>query len=79
QRYVWVIQVGAYAQETNAQKALAQVQGLGLEAGAESFESPKGQLMRVRVGPFMRQAEADQAALRIKTLDLPVLVIRQRP
>jgi len=79
QRYVWVIQVGAYAQEANAQKALAQVQGLGLEAGAESFESPKGKLMRVRVGPFMRQADADQAALRIKTLDLPVLVIRQRP
>jgi len=79
QRYVWVIQVGAYAQEANAQKALAQVQGLGLEAGAESFDSPKGKLMRVRVGPFMRQAEADQAALRIKTLDLPVLVIRQRP
>ena len=79
QRYVWVIQVGAYAQDENAQKALAQVQGLGLEAGAESFESPKGKLMRVRVGPFMRQAEADQAALRIKTLNLPVLVIRQRP
>ncbi len=78
-RYVWVIQVGAYAQEANAQKALAQVQGLGLEAGAETFASPKGPLMRVRVGPFMRQAEADQAALCIKTLDLPVLVIRQRP
>ncbi len=78
-RYVWVIQVGAYAQEANAQKALAQVQGLELEAGAESFDSPKGKLMRVRVGPFMRQAEADQAALRIKALDLPVLVIRQRP
>ncbi|MDP3701928.1 MAG: SPOR domain-containing protein [Hylemonella sp.] len=79
QRYVWVIQVGAYAQEANAQKALAQVQGLGLEAGAETFESPKGPLMRVRVGPFMRQAEADQAALRIKSLDLPALVLRQRP
>lgn len=78
-RHVWVIQVGAYAQEANAQKALAQVQGLGLEAGAESFESPKGKLMRVRVGPYTRQAEAEQAALRIKSLDLPVLVIRQRP
>ncbi|MDE2616266.1 MAG: SPOR domain-containing protein [Burkholderiales bacterium] len=78
-RYVWVIQVGAYAQEANAQKALAEVQALGLEAGAESFESPKGKLMRVRVGPFTRQAEAEQAALRIKTLNLPTLVIRQRP
>lgn len=77
QRYVWVIQVGAYAQEENARKALAQVQSLGLEAGAETFGSVP--LTRVRVGPFTREAEAEQAALRIKSLDLPVLVIRQRP
>jgi len=77
--YVWVIQVGAYAQDGNAQNALAQVQGLGLEAGTETFDSPQGRLTRVRVGPFTRQGEAEQAALRIKTLNLPVLVIRQRP
>lgn len=76
-RYVWVIQVGAYAQEENARKALVQVQSLGLEAGAETFGSVP--LTRVRVGPFTREAEAEQAALRIKSLDLPVLVIRQRP
>lgn len=75
--YVWVVQVGAYAQEDNARKALAQVQSLGLDAGAESFGSQP--LTRVRVGPFMSQAEADRAALRIKSLDLPALVIRQRP
>lgn len=79
-RHVWVIQVGAYADAANAERALAQVQGLGLEAGAESFDTAgKGRLTRVRVGPFTRQAEAEQAALRIKALDLPVLVIRQRP
>lgn len=75
--YVWVVQVGAYAQEENARKALAQVQSLGLEAGAETFGSQP--LTRVRVGPFTSQAEADRAALRIKSLDLPALVIRQRP
>lgn len=79
QVYVWVVQVGAYAQDGNAQNALAQVQGLGLEAGTETFDSPKGRLTRVRVGPFTRQSEAEQAALRIKTLNLPALVIRQRP
>lgn len=78
-RHVWVVQVGAYAQPENAKNALVQVQSLGLEAGAEVFESPKGPLTRVRVGPYTRQAEAEQAALRIKTLNLPVLVIRQRP
>lgn len=75
--YVWVVQVGAYAQEDNARKALAQVQSLGLEAGAETFGSQP--LTRVRVGPFTRQDEAERAALRIKSLDLPALVIRQRP
>jgi len=77
--YVWVIQVGAYAEDANAQSALAQVQALGLEAGTESFDSPKGRLTRVRVGPYTRKAEASKAALRIKSLNLPVLVIRQRP
>ena len=77
QTYVWVVQVGAYAQEENARKALAQVQSLGLEAGAETFGSQP--LTRVRVGPFVRRTEAEQAALRIKSLDLPALVIRQRP
>lgn len=77
QRYVWVVQVGAYAQEENARRALAQVEALGLEAGAESFGSQP--LTRVRVGPFTRQDEAERAALRIKSLDLPALVIRQRP
>lgn len=77
QRYVWVIQVGAYAEAENASKALAQVQSLGLDAGSETFGSKP--LTRVRVGPFERQAEAEQAALRIKSLDLPALVIRQRP
>ncbi len=77
--HVWVVQVGAYAQPDNARNALAQVQSLGLEAGAEVFDSPKGPLTRVRVGPYTRQAEAEQAALRIKSLNLPVLVIRQRP
>ena len=77
QRYVWVIQVGAYAEAENANKALAQVQSLGLEAGSETFGSKP--LTRVRVGPFERQSEAEQAALRIKSLDLPALVIRQRP
>jgi cell division protein FtsN len=80
QPHVWVIQVGAYADPANAERALAQVQALGLDAGAESFDAPgKGRLTRVRVGPFTRQAEAERAALRIKALNLPVLLIRQRP
>lgn len=78
-RYVWVLQVGAYAEESNALGALTQVLALGLEAGAESYDTAAGRLIRVRVGPFTRRAEAEQAAQRIAALKLPVLLIRQRP
>jgi cell division protein FtsN len=78
-RYVWVLQVGAYADESNALGALTAVLSLGLEAGAEPYDTQAGRLVRVRVGPFLRRDEADQAARRIKALKLPVLVLRQRP
>ena len=78
-RYVWVVQVGAYAQEVNAQNTRARVEELGLETGAEPFKTASGELFRVRVGPFTRRDEAEKAALRIKSLDLPALVLRQRP
>ena len=78
--YVWVIQVGAFAQGENADHALAVVQSLGFDAGEEKFKTRAGeQLTRVRVGPFSQQGEAEAAALRIRSLDLPALLIRQRP
>jgi cell division protein FtsN len=78
-RYVWVVQVGAYAQDGNAQQTRARVEELGLETGAEPIMTATGPLIRVRVGPFTRRDEAEKAALRIKALDLPALVLRQRP
>jgi cell division protein FtsN len=77
--YVWVVQVGAYAQEVNAQSTRARVEELGLETGAEPVTTASGELIRVRVGPFTRRDEAEKAALRIRSLDLPALILRQRP
>jgi len=77
--HVWVLQVGAYAQPAHAQRALTQVRALGLEAGVEAYDTPRGRLLRVRVGPFTRRAEAEQAAQRVRARQLPVLLLRQRP
>lgn len=79
-QYVWVLQVGAFEQEANAQQVVEQVQSLGLEAGAAPYRTPEGPvLMRVRLGPYETRREANLVALRLKTLNLPVLVLRQRP
>jgi cell division protein FtsN len=75
----WLVQVGAYAQAENASNVLSQVQGLGLDARSEPIPMSSGQMLtRVVVGPYDVQSEAEQAMLRIKALDLPVVILRQR-
>jgi cell division protein FtsN len=76
-KHTWLVQVGAFANESNAQNVRAKVEETGLQTSAEPFDAPSGRLTRVRVGPFDSKAEADKAALRLKALDLPTVLIRQ--
>jgi DedD protein len=73
----WFVQVGAFANESNAQNVRAKVEEAGLQTSTEPAETPSGRLTRVRVGPFETKAEADKAALRLKALELPTVLIRE--
>lgn len=76
-KHTWLVQVGAFARESNAQNVRARVEEIGLETSAEQTDTPAGRLTRVRVGPFETKDEADKAAMRLKALDLPTVLIRQ--
>jgi hypothetical protein len=73
----WFVQVGAFANESNAQNVRAKVEEAGLQTSAEPADTPAGRLTRVRVGPFESKVEADKAALRLKALELPTVLIRE--
>jgi hypothetical protein len=47
----------------------------GLKTYTQVADSKEGKRTRVRVGPFANKAEADQAALKIKALDLPATIL----
>ena len=72
----FALQVGAFASENNARKAQAKLQAAGFKAYTEVFETRQGKRIRVRVGPFATRAEAQQAAPRIKELELPALLVK---
>lgn len=76
-RRQWFVQVGAFAREANVQKVRAKVEATGLVSTAEPSDTPAGRLIRVRVGPFDSKGEAERAALQIKALDLPAVLVRQ--
>lgn len=68
------INVGLFADPANAGKAHARLVEAGFPAIQQKVESPKGELTRVRVGPFASRAQADEAAARIRALGLDAVV-----
>ncbi len=70
-----VVQVGAFADAAKAREVRLKLEKAGLKTYTQVAETKDGQRIRVRVGPFATQAEADQAASKIKALDLPVSIL----
>ena len=71
----FVVQVGAFAENEKAREARLKVERAGLKTYVHVAETPQGKRIRVRVGPFATRAEADKAAAKIKTLDLPAAIL----
>lgn len=68
------VNVGMFAQEANAERARARLAEAGLPVLQDPIESARGPLTRVRVGPFERREEAEQAAAKVRALGLDARV-----
>jgi DedD protein len=62
----WVIQLGSFTSESNAQKLRGQVQRVGIPCQIEPLDIEGRKVWRVRAGPFASQAEADAALKRLQ-------------
>jgi DedD protein len=71
----FVVQVGAFAENEKAREARLKVERAGLKTYVHVAETPQGKRIRVRAGPFTTRAEAEKAAAKIKTLDLPAAIL----
>ena len=70
-----VVQVGAFADNARAQEVRMRLERAGLKTYTQVAETPEGRRIRVRVGPFDSQQEADRAAERVRALNLPARVL----
>jgi DedD protein len=71
----FIVQVGAFAENEKAREVRLRVERAGLKTYVHVAETTQGKRIRVRVGPFTTRAEADKAAAKIKTLDLPAAIL----
>ncbi|MDP1742777.1 MAG: SPOR domain-containing protein [Polaromonas sp.] len=70
-----VVQVGAFADADKARDVRQKLEKAGLKTYTQVAETKDGKRIRVRVGPFDSKADADKAASKIKSLDLPAAVL----
>lgn len=70
-----VVQVGAFAEVARAREARLKLERAGLKTYTHVAQTPQGQRIRVRMGPFATRAEADKAAERAKALGLPAALL----
>lgn len=70
-----VVQVGAFADADKAKEVRQKLERAGLKTYTQVAETSGGKRIRVRVGPFANRAEAEKAAGKIKTLDLPAAIL----
>lgn len=71
----FVVQVGAFAEASRAREVRLKVERAGLKTYTHVAQTSEGPRTRVRVGPFSDRAEAEKAAAKIKTLDLPAAIL----
>ena len=71
----YVVQVGAFAENTAAHETRVKVEKLGLKTYAQAADTDAGKRIRVRVGPFTSKEDAEQARGRLKAAGFPAVLL----
>jgi DedD protein len=71
----FIVQIGAFADEARVRDVRARVERAGLKTYIHTIDTPDGKRTRVRVGPYATRADAEKAAERLRSIDLPGAIL----
>jgi len=71
----FVVQVGAFADAEAARETRLKVERLGLKTYTQVAQTPSGNRIRVRVGPFASRGEAETALAKAKAAGMAAVVL----
>jgi len=66
----YVLQAGAFSQSESADAQVARLKKLGFKVYTDRIKTPKGERVRVRVGPFATKADAVKAQTKLRQAQL---------
>ncbi len=75
----YFVQVGVFAVEGNAHSLQEKLEAEGFRVHTLGLQTPKGVMIQVRVGPYAGKSDAQQAATKLQTLNVPTYVLKLEP
>lgn len=75
----YYINIGVFSDAANAGRVVARLEKARLPTLKQTLHSNKGEIVRVRAGPFAQQRRADQAAGKIRKMGLEATVFHHAP
>ncbi|MBH98398.1 MAG: hypothetical protein CMM56_08105 [Rhodospirillaceae bacterium] len=74
---MWVVQVGSFREEENAQRQAERIATFGFDANVSSFATSDRTMFRVRIGPESSRADAEAIASSLGTHGFVAQVVSQ--
>ncbi len=71
----FIVQIGAFGDADKARETRLKVERAGITTYTQVVDTPEGKRTRVRVGPYTKRADAEKAAAKIRSLDLPAAIL----
>lgn len=71
------LNAGVYAQASNVNNAVKRLKAAKLNTSRQTLQTNKGELTRLRIGPFDTQKQAEQAAAQAKRMRIEATIFQQ--
>lgn len=71
----FVVQIGAFSSRKGATAQLDRARKLGFKPYSEPFKTREGEIIRVRVGPFLNRSQADEARAKLRRSGIETTLI----
>ncbi len=71
----YTVQIGVFSDIAKVKKLQQKLKTLGYKSYTEMIDTPKGEKIRLRAGPFANREQADNALAAVKEAGLPGLVV----
>lgn len=78
QASTYTVQIGVFSDAANVKQLEEKLKALGLKPGIEKLQTPQGEKLRLRAGPFATRALAEKALVDIKAIGLSGMIITNK-